>query len=71
MFAIFRAAKLSLLNLLSLFRDHRSRRDTVGGGVVAELFRLLRKPTTFGGGGGVVAGIFRSLQKRNQMFTPH
>ena len=30
-----------------------SRRDSVGGGVVAEIFRgLLRKPTRFSGGGG-------------------
>ena len=31
-----------------------SRRDSVGGGVVAEIFRGLRMP-----GGGVVAEIFR------------
>ena len=31
------------------------RRDSVGGGgVVAEFFRGLRKPTRFSGGGGVV-----------------
>ena len=29
-----------------------SRRDSVGGGVVAEFFRGLRKPTRFSGGGG-------------------
>ena len=28
-----------------------SRRDSVGGGVVAEFFRGLRKPTRFSGGG--------------------
>ena len=32
------------------------------GGVVAEIFRDLRKPTTFGKGGGVVAEIFLDLQ---------
>ena len=38
----------------------RNRRDSVGGGVVAEFFRDLREPTWFsgGGGGGVVAGFF-------------
>ena len=30
----------------------RSRRDSVGGGVVAEFVRHLQKPTRFGGGGG-------------------
>ena len=35
-----------------------------GGGVVAEIFRDLQKPSRFsGGGGGVVAEIFRDLQK--------
>ena len=35
-----------------------------GGGVVAEMFRDLQKPTAFGGGGrGVVADIFRDLQR--------
>ena len=34
------------------------------GGVVAEMFRGLQKPSRFsGGGGGVVAEIFRGLQK--------
>ena len=33
-----------------------------GGGVVAEMFRDLKKPMRFSGG-GVVAGIFRALQK--------
>ena len=41
-----------------------SRRDSVGGGVVAEFFRGLRKPTRFSGGGvvaegGVVPSMFR------------
>ena len=29
-----------------------SRRDSVGGGVVAEIFSDLRKPSRFSGGGG-------------------
>ena len=33
-----------------------------GGGVVAEIFRALRKPMLFSGG-GVVAEIFRGLRK--------
>ena len=36
---------------------------TGGGGVVAEIFRDLQKPSRFSGGGGVVAEIFRDLQK--------
>ena len=32
---------------------------TGGGGVVAEIFRDLQKPSRFSGGGGVVAEIFR------------
>ena len=40
----------------------RSRRDSVGGGVVAEFFRGLPEPTRFSGG-GVVAQIFRDLQE--------
>ena len=31
----------------------------LGGGVVAEFFRDLQKPSRFSGGGGVVADIFR------------
>ena len=31
----------------------RSRPDSVGGGVVAEIFRDLHKQNTFAGGGGV------------------
>ena len=41
------------------------RRDSVGGGVVAEFFRDLEKPMRFsggGGGGGVVAEMFRDLK---------
>ena len=34
-----------------------------GGGVVAEIFRDLKKPIRFSGGGGVVAENFRGLQK--------
>ena len=37
------------------------RRDSVGGGVVAEIFRDLQKPMRFSGG-GVVADIFRDLE---------
>ena len=48
----------------------RSRRDSVGGGVVAGFFRDLQEPTRFSGG-GVVAGFFRDLQLRNQIFTQH
>ena len=52
---IFRAAKLSLLSFLSLFRDlQKPTRFSRGGG-----------------GGGVVAEFSRYLQLRNQMFTPH
>ena len=38
--------------------------DSVGGGgVVAEIFRDLKKPMRFSGGGGVVGEIFRGLKK--------
>ena len=53
--AATRAAKLRLLNFLSLFRDLQSRRDSAfsgGGGVVAEIFRDLQEPAWFSGGGG-------------------
>ena len=67
----YRAAKLSLLNFLSLLRDlqknysgiSKSRRDSVGGGGVAEFVRVLQKLTRFSGGGGVVAEFFWDLQK--------
>ena len=36
--------------------------DSVGGGVVAEIFRDLKKPMRFSAG-GVVAEIFRELRK--------
>ena len=36
----------------------RSRPDSVGGGVVADIFRDLLKPTRFGGGGGGSGRIF-------------
>ena len=39
------------------------RRDSVGGGVVAEFFRDLQNPMRFSGGGGVVPEIFRALRK--------
>ena len=38
----------------------RSRRDSVGGGVVAGFVRDLQKPTRFGGGGGFI----RDLQSQ-------
>ena len=41
----------------------RSRRDSVGGGVVAEFVRDLQEPTRFSGGGGVVAEFFSYLQE--------
>ena len=40
----------------------KSRRYSVGGGVVAEFVRGLQKPARFSGG-GVVAAFFRGLQK--------
>ena len=49
---VFRAAKLSLLNFLSLFRDLQKPTRFGGGGVVAECFRVPQKPTRFSGGGG-------------------
>ena len=39
------------------------RPDSVGGGVVAEIFRDRRKPRRLSGGGGVVPEIFRDLHK--------
>ena len=68
-----RAAKLSLLNFLSLFRDlQKPTRFTIQwGGVVAEcFFRVLWGQTTFSGG-GVVTEISRYLQLRNHIFTPY
>ena len=67
-----RAAKLRLLNFLSLFRDLQkpTRFSGGGGGVVAEFFPDLKEPTWFSGG-GVVAGFSRDLQMRNQIFTQH
>ena len=48
-----RAAKLRLLNFLSLFRDlQKPTRFSGGGGVVAEFSRDLLEPTRFSGGGG-------------------
>ena len=37
----------------------KSRRDSVGGEVVANIFSDLQEPTRFSGGGGVVAGVFQ------------
>ena len=49
-----------------------SRRDSVGGGVVAEFFRDDQEPTRFSvEGGGVVAEFFSDLQLRNLIFTQH
>ena len=47
----------------------RSRRDSVGGGVVTEFFRDLQEPTRFSG--GVVAEFSRDLQLRNKILTQH
>ena len=50
-----RAAKLSLLNFLSLFRDlqeSRNRHDSVGGGVVPEFSLISRSRLDSVGGGG-------------------
>ena len=50
----------------------RSRRDSVGGGVVAEFVRDPQEPTRFSVGGGVAAGFFRDLlQLRDTIFTQH
>ena len=45
-----RAAKLRLLNFLSLFRDLQ-KPTRFSGGVVAGFFRDLQEPTRFSGGG--------------------
>ena len=50
--SVRRAAKLSLLNFLSLFRDLQKPTRFSGGGVVAGFFRDLQEPTRFSGGGG-------------------
>ena len=67
-----RAAKLSLLNFFSLFRDlHKSTRYSAGG-VAAELFRVLHKPTRFsGGGGGGSSSIFQLSSVTKSHFYPH
>ena len=44
-------------------------RDSVGGGVVAEFFRALQKPTRFSGR-GVVAEFFRHLKFAKSIFYP-
>ena len=46
-----RAAKLRLLNFLSLFRHLQKPTQFSGGGVVAEFFRDLHEPTRFSGEG--------------------
>ena len=50
----------------------RSRRDSVGGGVVAEFFRDLQEPTTRFSGGGVGASgrIFPSSPVAKSNFYP-
>ena len=46
------------------------RPDSVGGGVVPEIFRDRHKPARFsGGGGGVVAEIFRDHNKGQNFFS--
>ena len=65
---IVRAAKLRLLNFLSLFRDLQKPTRFIGGGVVAEFFRDLQEPTRFSGG-GVVAEFFRDLQVEPTWFS--
>ena len=52
--SLCRAAKLTLLNFLSLFRDLQKPTRFSGGpgGVAAECFRHLQQPTRFSGGGG-------------------
>ena len=64
---IARAAKLSLLNFLSLFRDLQKPTRFSGGGVVAEFFRGLqtRRKSV---GGGVVAEFF--FPDRNPKLFP-
>ena len=54
-----RAAKLRLLNFLSLFRDLQKPTRFSGGGVVAGFFRA----DAIQWGGGVVAEFFRYLQE--------
>ena len=45
------------------------RPDSVGGGVVAEMFRDRHKPARLSGGGGVVAEIFRDHNKGQNFFS--
>ena len=45
----------------------RSRPDSVGGGVVAEIFRDLPRPTRFSGGGVRVAEFFPVAAGNNQL----
>ena len=45
------------------------RPDSVGGGVVAEIFRDRHKPARLSGGGGVVAEIFRDHNKGQNFFS--
>ena len=61
---IIRAAKLSLLNFLSLFRDFQ--KPTRFG----EFVRDLQKPTRFSGEGEVVAEFFRDLKKPTRFSGP-
>ena len=62
MHVLRRAAKLRLLNFLSLFPDlQKPTRYSVGGGggVVAKFFGDLQEPTWFSGGGGGSGTIFQ------------
>ena len=67
---VSRAAKLSLLNFLSLFRDLQKPTRFGGGGVVTELFPCSPDADATLAGGGVVAEFFRDLQLRHPIL-PH
>ena len=58
---IYRAAKLSLLNFLSLFRDLQKSTRFSGGGVVAEFFSVCSG--TVGGGGSNINFPLSSVAK--------
>ena len=63
-----RAAKLRLLNFLSLFRDLQKPTRFGGGGGSSRIIPGSPKADAIRWGGGVVAPIFRAP---NQLFTPH
>ena len=54
---MMQSCQVELVEFLESSVVSRSRRDSVGRGVVAELFRVLHEPTRFSGG-GVVAEFF-------------